>query len=263
MGHARHGSTSTSVVVRNGRSSNGLQTPAHRTAKAVPLTRRYEINAIGADGALTHRNIVAPATPMFEDAFAGFSRGTLISTSEGPIAVEDLCPGIYIQTVDNGFMPLLWVGSMMVFPGMPEISDESVQLIRVTADSFGVGRPMQDLVLGPRARMMYRHPGCQQRFGSPAAFAPAHAFPDGDTTLALNLSAPVRLYHIALEGQQVVLANGMEVESFHPGSRADDRFDAEMLELFLSMFPQVHSIHEFGTMNYPRLTAVELDELRY
>jgi len=235
---------------------------ARTLPRAVPLTRRYEFSAIGVDGALTQDAAVAPAIPTFEDAFAGFARGTLISTTDGPVAVEDLCPGMHLETADNGAMPLLWIGSMTIFPGLPELSEESVRLIRATSESFGIGRPLPDLMLGPRARVLYRHDGCQKKFGTPGAFAPAHAFADGESMISIRPVTPIRVYHMAVEGQQVLCANGLEVESFHPGPRADDMMDAETLDMFLSLFPHVRSIHEFGPSNYPRLTAFELENMR-
>ncbi|KAJ55162.1 hypothetical protein ACMU_15510 [Actibacterium mucosum KCTC 23349] len=262
MGHQRHTTPPRPATVpsRPSRVPQVQRKPA--LARAMPLTRRYEIQAIDVQGALTQKSAVAPATPTFEDAFAGFARGTLITTTDGPIAVEDLCPGMQIVTKDNGPMPLLWIGSMMVFPGLPELSEESVRLLRVTAESFGMGRPLPDLMLGPRARVLFQHDACRRMFGTPSAFAPAHGFADGESMITIQPVAPVRVYHVAVEGQQVLSANGLEVESFHPGARADDMMDAETLDLFLSLFPHVRSIHEFGPMSYPRLSAHEVEMIR-
>lgn len=230
--------------------------------RAVPLTRRYDVTALDVNGTLAERNVVAPASAVFEEAFAGFARGTLISTTEGPVAVEDLFPGMQIITSDNGPMPLLWVGSITVFPNLPELTEESVRLVRVNSESFGIGRPMPDLMLGPRARVLYRHERCREDFGVPAAFAPAHAFVDGEAMIEVHPVSPVRAYHIALDGQQVVQANGLEVESYHPGPNVDDMLDAQMLDLFLNLFPHVRSVHEFGPMTYPRLSAAETERMR-
>lgn len=262
MGHPRHTAQPRPVPVptRPRRDEPGLRKPA--LPRAVPLTRRYEITAIDRDGALTQKSAIAPANVTFEDAFAGFARGTLISTTDGPVAVEDLCPGMQITTKDNGAQPLLWIGSMTVFPGLPELSEESVRLVRVTAESFGMGRPLPDLMLGPRARVLFQHDACRKMFGTPSAFAPAQGFADGESMISVTPITPVRVFHLALDGQQVLSANGLEVESFHPGARADDTMDAETLDLFLSLFPHVASIHEFGPMSYPRLTGFELESIR-
>ncbi|MGB8623767.1 MAG: Hint domain-containing protein [Paracoccaceae bacterium] len=213
-------------------------------------------------GLITDFNAIAPATPMFEEAFSAFARGTLISTKNGPVAVEDLIPGTEIETVGGGYRPLLWRGSMMLFPNLPGMAENDLRLTRITADTFGLGRPMPDLMLGPRARMLFRHSACHTMFGTPAAFAPARAFADGNTIVAVRPATPVRIYHLGLDGQFIIRANGVEVESYHPGLKADAMMDRETLELFLGLFPHIRNFDDFGDMPHPRLTAFEFEGMR-
>lgn len=240
-----------------------MSRPVRKTPTAVPFTRRYEISGMTPEGTLTNIATVAPATPVFEDAFAGFARGTLIHTTEGPIAVEDLVPGMMLVTADHREEPLMWIGSMMIFPGIQGISEESVRLVRATADSFGLGRPMPDLVLGPRARVFFKHSKCIDMFGTDAAVAPAHGFTDGESMISVNPVTPIRVYHLAVHGQRILLANGLEVESYHPGNKVEDLMDPDTLEMFLGLFPHIHSLNEFGPMKYPRVTAFELENIRF
>ncbi len=235
--------------------------PGQPPRRATRLTRRYEVSGLTRAGLLSDFNAIAPASHAFESAFAGFARGTLISTTAGPVAVEDLIPGTMLETAGNGPQKLLWIGSMMIFPGLPDMAEDAVRLTRITADSFGIGRPFPDLMLGPRARMLHRSGMCRTRIGSEHAFAPASAFIDGSSMISVKPAAPVRVYHLALEGQQILRANGMEVESFHPGRDLEKSMDPGMLELFLGLFPHVRSLEDFGMMGTPRLTTVELDEM--
>ncbi|WP_212524101.1 Hint domain-containing protein [Actibacterium sp. MT2.3-13A] len=227
----------------------------------MPLTRRYEVAGLTPSGQIDSFTRVAPATPAFEDAFAGFARGTLIQTPRGPVAVEDLVPGIPIS-VDGEDLPLLWVGSMTVFPNLPEQPEENGHLTRITADAFGLGRPMPDLLLGARARLMFRHSRCEALLGRRSAFAPARAFIDGMSAIQITPAAPVAVFHLALERQAVLRANGVEVESFHPGTSADQMMGREALDLLLSLFPHARGLSDFGPMPYPRLTAFELEGMR-
>ena len=41
---------------------------------------------------------MAPATPGIEASCGAFAHGTLIHSAEGPVAVEDLVPGMLIET---------------------------------------------------------------------------------------------------------------------------------------------------------------------
>ncbi|MHC0053761.1 Hint domain-containing protein [Actibacterium sp. D379-3] len=236
-------------------------TSDRQPSRATPLTRRYEVAGLTPVGRHVDFSTVAPATPDFESACASFARGTLIATLQGPVAIEDLIPGMDLLTADAGPQKLLWVGSMMVFPSLPGLNEDDVRLTRITADTFGLGRPMSDLMLGPRARLLFRHSGCVTMFGTPAAFAPARAFADGTSMISVKPATPVRVYHLALHGQHIIRANGIEVESFHPGDRADTMMDKATWDLFLGLFPHARSIADFGPMPHPRLTAFEYEGL--
>ena len=241
---------------------------AGRSRRGVPLTRRYDVSVLTPGGDIDSFTRVAPATPMFEDAFAALARGTLVATARGPVAVEDLAPGTIIETVSAGPQPLLWVGSMTVYPERREglLGDErggeGGSLTRLAADAFGYGRPAPDLVLGPRARLLYRAPGCRDLVGADEVVAPAHAFVDGVGAIQLRPMTPVRVYHLGLHGQQILRANGMDVESYHPGSSPETMMPPDTLDLFLSLFPHVDGPQGFGPISVPRLTAFELDRIR-
>jgi len=236
--------------------------------RAQPLTSRYDIRARAGDGTIEEFSRVAPATPVFEDAFGALARGTLIATAEGPVAVEDLLPGTLVETMANGPQPLLWVGAMTVYPETRVASGgEGGALTRLATDAFGLGRPAPDLVLGPRARVLYRSAACRDLVGTAEAFAPARAFVDGDSAIRVSPVSPVRVFHLALHGQQVIRANGMEVESYHPGAAPATMMTRESLDLFLALFPHLDEAADdpmggFGPLTVPRLTAFELDSLR-
>ena len=59
----------------------------------------------------------ALALPAFEQAFAAFGHGILIQTADGPVAVEDLLPGTWLETADGRRTQLLWKGSITLVPG--------------------------------------------------------------------------------------------------------------------------------------------------
>jgi len=234
--------------------------------RAAPLTRRYEVSYLASNGDVKEFQRVAPATPLFEDAFSALGRGALVSTAEGHTAVEDLQPGAIVETA-AGPRPLLWIGSMTVFPESGDLSAisqgrEPQRLMRLAADAFGFGRPGPDLMLGPRARLLYRNRNCLDLVGSDTAFAPARAFVDGVNVVEVTPVSPQRVWQLCFEGQQTYFANGIEVESFHPGLQAEALHDREMGALFLALFPHVTVLDGFGPMSLPRLTAFEIDNLR-
>ena len=102
-----------------------------RPRRALPLTRRYEVAYLSNEGEVITANRVAPAMEIFEEAFSAFSRGTLIATPDGPVAIEDLVPGQLITTEDGPRM-LRWRGALTVIPGQPT----TTELTRLSADFF-------------------------------------------------------------------------------------------------------------------------------
>lgn len=228
--------------------------PDRRPLRAMPRTRRYEVAYLGHNFELLDFSRVAPAVPMFEDAFCAMARGTIIATADGPIAIEDLRPGTYVNTRDNGMQPLQWVGSMSIAPDHTGQTESTGTLSRVTADSFGLGRPMPDLLLGPSARLFRRDASLISAMGTTAALAPISAFIDGDTVLTITPMTPVRVYHLAFARHQIISANGLEIESYHPGTLHDMRLTGQIRSLFLDMFPHIQTMSDFGPAAYPRMS---------
>ncbi|WP_161470923.1 Hint domain-containing protein [Tropicimonas marinistellae] len=200
---------------------------------------------------------------MFEEAFSAFGRGALVTTDAGVVAVEDLVPGMCVETAGQGLQPLLWIGSMSIYPTTTELHGiEPPRMVRIATEAFGHGRPIPDLVLGPFARLLYRNPRCRAVLGASEAFVPAEAFVDGLSVVSVTPIAPVRAYHLGFSGQQIVNANGMEVESYHPGPQFEARMDRRSLDLFLSLFPHAVGPEGFGPMETPRMTTYEFETLR-
>ncbi|NBT32512.1 MAG: hypothetical protein EBT13_11615, partial [Rhodobacteraceae bacterium] len=234
-------------------------TRAERSRRGVSLMRKYEIAALLPDLTIAFRQHVAPATPVFEECASGFARGTLIRTVNGDVAIEDLLPGDMIHTVDNGFQTLKWKGSMMMIPNAEGLSVDRQQLTRIGADSFGFAKPHQDIILGPAARKFHQTAFVREITGRDGAFVPVSDFVDGGSTVHIRPVSPVQVFHLGLMGQERILANGMEFESYHPGPNM--RFDlrGEMLNLFLSMFPHIAELSDYGLMTHPRLRLQDMD----
>lgn len=242
-----------------------INLPAALTPKPAPitrtsrLTRRYEIAYLASDGTVACDTRVAAAAPEIEEAFSAFARGTVIATAEGPVAVEDLVPGMVALTAEGGSERITWIGSMTLFPNCAVPGVAPATMTRITADAFGVGRPMPDLVLGPRARLLLRDARSRMATGVVTSYAPARSFVDGVSIIEVTPVAPVTVFHMMLERQGSFRAAGLEIESYHPGSDITDRFDAQVSTELLSLFPHLRSFAEFGPMAHPRLSAREVE----
>lgn len=222
---------------------------AQTSAPAVPAefaSRKYTTSWLENDGGTHTRVTSAPAIPMFETAFSAFAQGSLVQTDNGPVAVEDLQPGMNIETHDGRHLPLLWLGSMTIAPAK-RITETSEQLFRVTEGSFGPALGAPDLLLGAGARIM--------RNGTGDAFAQLtniESLADGSAVIAITPRSPVVVFHICLSSHCLIRVNDLILETYHPGQNAQYRLSQELLLDFIRFFPHIHKLSDFGPMNHRR-----------
>lgn len=219
------------------------------------ITRRFETEWLDASGQVQSDVTVAHALPAFEAAFSAFTHGVLIQTTEGPVAVEDLTPGMYVECPDGRATQLLWKGSITLVPGAPTLSEQPSRLYRVMPDAFGLGRPVQDQTFGPHVRRLDRDPTIRSALGAEAALVPLASRADGNAVIEVTPVSPTRVYHLACAKHETILAAGLEVECFHPGHELQLSLPEELLQVFMGFFPHLESIRDFGRLATPRLSA--------
>lgn len=255
------------------RALNQLQRPADQAwtvrkvnrpiAPAIPkarITRRFETEWLE-DGNVLTNTIAAPALPAFEQAFTAFTHGNIIQTTNGPVAVEDLEPGMFLECASGKVSKLMWKGSITIVPGAPTLNDEPDKLYRVMPDSFGLGRPTQDQTFGPGARRLDRDAKLRSAIGAEAALVPLSAMADGHSVIQVNPVSATRVYHLACETHATIMSAGLEVETFHPGPETPISLPEEMLRLFMSFFPHLATVRDFGRLRAPRISADELHSI--
>ncbi len=263
MSYARPTTTAGLAVdpVSNTVSSDRFARQDGQSQRVMPLMRKVEIvhQPAARPTDIEDFTQIIPAKAAFEDCFAAFARGTLLSTEHGNVAVEDLLPGDRIKTVDAGFQTLRWRGSTVLSSNARGQDPAMGKLTRIAADSFGMGRPMPDLVLGPRARLSHRANGVRTLTGADAALIFARDFIDGVNIVELTPPTVVQSYHLGFDNHHLLLANGVEVESMHPGPAHLLGLRGELLDLFLSCFPHKRDLEDFGPALLPRLRLQDLD----
>lgn len=223
--------------------------------------RKYEVASLGRDGTVRYSEHITPASIAFESAFAAFARGTLISTTQGPCAIEDLRPGMALPTLDGRPQRVFWIGTMTLVPSAPVDAPEQLRLTRIMADSFGLARPMPDLMLGHAARLSRSPAELREYALQTNVLTPARAFVDGVNVIEITPPSPVALFHIALARHAIIRAANLEVESFHPGSSLLRDMGHNSRALFLSLFPHISGEGGFGPLCQPRAGQHTLEQL--
>ncbi len=222
--------------------------------------RRFEAMALLPDNSLAEVIKRAPAHPVFESAFCALARGTIMATEDGPVAVEDLMPGVRIETRDAGYQPLLWIGTITLTP-QHQPGQTPSRLFRIPVDAFGPSRPMPDLMLGPHARLLHRSEKLRNVVHDDSALTPITAFEDGQSVIRVAPVSPVNVYHLAFADHHILRANGIDIESYHPGTDLVNRIGNDGMRLLMSFFPHLESVRDFGPLCAPRLSAEEFQNV--
>jgi len=238
-----------------------LKDPAALRARSRPQLRRYEVSALAANGDIIDSSHIAPALPLFENAFSAFTRGSMILTETGPIAVEDLLPGDQIITRNDTSETLMWKGTTQIVPGRPDAKGRYHPLVRIMADGFGVQLPMSDVLVGPAARLL-KTPGHLRRLaGQSPLLTPVAEFIDGVSAIETAPPTAVQLFHICLRRHSVIKISGLEFETYHPGVNALRPVGPALRDAYLKLFPHISSVGDFGPQVHARTGDGEINAL--
>jgi hypothetical protein len=165
-----------------------------------------------------------------------FTPGTRIRTDRGEVPVEEISEGDRVQTKDNGLQEVLWKGEKRItgarLYAMPELRP-----IRLRAGALGVDRPEDDLVVSPSHRMLVKGAKARALFNADEVLVRASDLVD-DRLVLRDLTLPSVTYvHLLLPRHEVVFANGLETESFHPAGEALDSVEANSRARLIGMMP--------------------------
>lgn len=166
-----------------------------------------------------------------------FVAGTEIVTQDGLMNVEDLMPGQKVLTRDNGFQPLLWIGTTM---RQATGSDAPIHLAK---DALGNHEAVE---FSPNHRILIKSSQAAMLFGESEVLVKAKDLVNGDTITVREDHGPVTYVHILFDRHEIVRANGLDSESYHPGQETLDSFDAETRDEILRLMPNSDALMGYG-----------------
>lgn len=186
-----------------------------------------------------------------------FTPGTRIRTPEGLKLIEDLREGDCVQTKDNGAQPIQWIGSRKM-TGARLFAMPRLRPVRIGAGMFGIERPDEDLVVSPEHRLLVQGPVARELFNTSEVLVSAKDLINGDTITVDHSLPEVTYVHLLLDQHQVMWANGVETESFHPASAALTTLDADDRARLLHAHPELeHDPHTYGAFARRSLSTSE------
>ena len=192
-----------------------------------------------------------------------FTPGTRIITPDGTRRIEDLRPGDIIQTKDNGAQAVLWTGHRRM-TGARLYAMPHLRPIRFRSGALGIDRPDEDLLVSPQHRMLVKGAAAQSLFHADEVLVAAEDLLNDDSISIDRSLREVTYVHVLLERHQIVWANGLETESFHPSNTALETVDpsqrAGLLDILPSLADDPFTYGDFARRN---LTSSEAAILRH
>lgn len=145
-----------------------------------------------------------------------FTPGTRLKTERGEIAIEDLDADDRLLTRDDGPQEVIWSGHRRM-SGARLFALPDQRPIRLRVNALGIDRPDEDLVVSPEHRVLVGGDTPRDLWGEAEVLVRAGDLV-GDRGITVDHSLRETWYiHLMLERHQVIWANGVQVESFHPG----------------------------------------------
>lgn len=179
------------------------------------------------------------------DDFPCIAAGTMIATPNGATDVAALKAGDLVETQDHGAVPLASVGRRSL-----DLSNRAKgKPILIKTSCFGDQRPERDLILSPDHRVLVNDPACSFLFGTSELLAPSKRLVDLPRIREMRNRQHIEYITLFAERHEIILANGMAVETLYPGPQALRRLGALGRATILSICPALR--HQSASVVYP------------
>jgi hypothetical protein len=180
------------------------------------------VNAIATNGS-TNNTIQG-------NVIACFAAGTLIATEHGEVPVETLCIGDLLRTAEGRLESVTWIGHRQI-DCRRHPDPRKVQPVRIAAGAFAPNVPTRDLFLSPDHAV----------FIDDVLIPVKHLI--NDHTIVQVATNRVAYFHVELQRHDVVLAEGLAVESYlETGGRDNFANGGAAVRLFADFATQTPDI---------------------
>lgn len=132
-----------------------------------------------------------------------FAAGSMIATPAGQVPVEQLAPGMIVESLFGGPQPVRWVGHRAV-DCRRHPDPASVWPVRVRQHAFGTNQPSRDLYLSPDHAIFVGE-----------VLIPVKYLIDGEAVCQVPRDR-VTYYHVELAQHDVLSVEGLATESLLP-----------------------------------------------
>ncbi|MDB5665185.1 Hint domain-containing protein [Cypionkella sp.] len=192
-----------------------------------------------------------------------FTPDTRVTTPDGVQQIRHLRVGDMILTRDNGPQEVLWTGYRRM-SGARLYAMPHLRPVRFRANSMGLYRPDEDLLVSPQHRMLVKGREAQALFNTHEVLVAAEDLVNDATITVDHALREVTYVHILLERHNIVWANGLETESFHPSNTALNTVDPVQRAGLMKILPEIaENPHSYGDYARRNLSGSEAAILRH
>lgn len=180
-----------------------------------------------------------------------FAHDTLIETKKGLRKVQDLLEGDQIQTRDNEYQPIRWIGCAKR-SAIELAKHKNLRPIVIRKDAFGTNCPDRDLILSPQHRILSNIFANHLHFGTSETLVSAKHLANNTSIIADNI-CNVIYYHVMFDAHQIIKSNGVWTESFLPGDYSLSTLTDEARAEFDLLFTEFQNPTDLNTYTAARL----------
>lgn len=174
------------------------------------------------------------------DDVACFCNGSVIRTTDGNIAVENLSAGMWIKTLDG---PPARLNKILQRTLTPRELNRSPKLRPICIEKNALGRhlPNRALRVSPQHRMLISSKAAKRMFGASDVLVAAHRLVDLPEIYREDSVQSLTYFHLVFAKHQIIFANGAPSESYYPGPQALQSLNSAAREEFATLFPSKRS----------------------
>ena len=191
------------------------------------------------------RRVQSPARKASSGVIC-FTPGTRILTDTGLRDVAALREGDRIQTQDNGPSEILWIASRRISGARLRASPDLAP-VRLRAGALDRGVPDEGLLVSPDHKLVLRGPRARALWNADEVLVSARDLVNDRTILRERRHRELTYIHLMLATHEIVFANGVATESFHPASAALEALpDPDRTRLFARLPELGLGLDRFG-----------------
>ncbi|MFY0660870.1 MAG: Hint domain-containing protein [Shimia sp.] len=195
----------------------------------VPLTVISAQEGPTGGSAVDQSNIAAPPC---------FTPGTLIRMRGGQVPVETIQVGDLVKTLDHGFQPVRWIGSVTLSAAQLA-ANPSFQPVQIQKNAFGAGRPRRTLTVSPQHRILLEGWRAELFCGEPQVLAAAVHLVNDSGVRVVHPDGPLTYIHLQFDQHEILDSEGLFTESLFAGPGALQGLPDESRAELVALFPEL------------------------